>query len=230
MNPSASSNRAYRVAPTDSTTFFPRLFGTHGAVAASHHLAANAGADVLKAGGNAIDAAVAMTFVEGLVDPQMNSIGGECPLLVRLSGSDRVVALNGNMAAPGRATPEEFRRRGLDHVPDEDILAAGVPATFSALVTALSRFGTLSLADAVQPALALARDGFPISNGLVNQHKFGLRALEEKFGEWAGSCALYLPHGVPQVGSLMKNPALARMYEHLAAAERGAGGNRAAKL
>ncbi len=230
MNPSATSNRAYRVAPTDHTTFFPRLFGTHGAVAASHHLAVDAGVDVLKAGGNAIDAAVAMTFVEGLVDPQMNSIGGECPLLIRLAGSDKVVALNGNMAAPGRATPEEFRRRGLDHVPDEDILAAGVPATFSAMITALSRFGTLSLADAVAPALELATKGFPVSNGLVNQHKFGLKALGEKFGEWPGSRALYLSNGVPEVGSLMKNAALAGMYDHLANAERNAAGDRAAKL
>ena len=230
MNPSARSNRAYRVAPTDRTTFYPRLFGTHGAAAASHHLAVDAGVDVMKAGGNAIDAAVAMTLVEGLVDPQMNSIGGECPLLIRLAGSSKVIALNGNMAAPGRATPGEFRRRGLDHVPDEDILAAGVPATFSALITALARYGTLSLADAVAPALALAKEGFPVSNGLVNQHKFGLRALEPKFGDWEGSRALYLPHGVPEVGSLMKNAALARMYDYLANAERNATGERAAKL
>lgn len=232
MNTSAQSNRAYRIAPTDHTTFYPRLFGTHGAAAASHHLAVNAGVDVLKAGGNAIDAAVAMTFVEGLVDPQMNSIGGECPLLVRLAGSDKVVALNGNMAAPGRATPEEFRRRGLDHVPDEDILAAGVPATFSALITALARFGTLSLSEAVAPALALAKEGFPVSNGLVNQHKFGLVALADKFrNDWPGSGGLYLPGGrVPAVGSLMKNQALARMYDYLASAERGASGDRAAKL
>ncbi len=230
MNSPSQSNRAYRVAPTDHTTFYPRLFGTHGAVAASHHLAVNAGVDVLKAGGNAIDAAVAMTFVEGLVDPQMNSIGGECPLLIRLAGSDKVIALNGNMAAPGRATPEEFRRRGLDHVPDEDILAAGVPATFSALITALSRYGTLSLADAVAPALLLASQGFPVSVGLVHQHKFGLVALEEKFKGWEGSRGLYLAGGVPRPGSLMKNPALARMYDYLANAERKAGGDRAAKL
>ena len=187
--------------------------------------------DVLKAGGNAIDAAVAATLVEGLVDPQMNSIGGECPLLIRLAGSDKVIAFNGNMAAPGRATPEEFRRRGLDHVPDEDILASGVPATFSALVTALTRYGTLSFADAAAPALALASQGFPVSNGLVNQHKFGLKALAQKFEGWPGSHELYVPGGrVREVGSLMKNPALARMYDHLANTERTAAGDRVAKL
>lgn len=235
MNISASSNngsnRAYRVTSTEHTTFFPRLFGTHGAVAASHHLAVNAGVDVLKAGGNAIDAAVAASLVEGLVDPQMNSIGGECPMLIRLAGSDRVISVNGNMAAPGRATPEEFRRRGLDHVPDEDILAAGVPATFSALITALSHYGTLSFADAAAPALALAANGFPVSHGLVNQHKFGLKALAGKFEGWPGSKALYVPGGqVPEVGSLLKNPKLAHMYDHLSNAERSAGGDRAAKL
>jgi len=231
MNASTQSSRAYRVAPTEGTTFHPRLFGTHGAVAASHHLAVNAGVDVLKAGGNAIDAAVAASLVEGLVNPQMNSIGGECPLLIRLAGSDEVISVNGNMAAPGRATPEEFRRRGLDHVPDEDILAAGVPATLSALITALTRYGRLSFADAVAPALALAANGFPVSDGLVNQHKFGLKALAGKFGGWPGSQALYVPGGrVPEPGSLMKNAALARMYDHLANAERSAGGDRAAKL
>ncbi|MEQ1853740.1 MAG: gamma-glutamyltransferase, partial [Chthoniobacteraceae bacterium] len=94
------SRRAYRILPTESTTFHPRLMGRRGAVASNSHLSANAGADVLKAGGNAIDAAVAMAFVEGLVNPQMNTIGGECPILLRVAGDSRVIALNGNMAAP----------------------------------------------------------------------------------------------------------------------------------
>src|SRR6476661_932097 len=100
------SRRAYRTAATDDSTFFPRLIGTNGAVAANSYLSVDAGVDVLKAGGNAIDAAVAASFVEGLVNPQMHTIGGECPILVRPAGEARVYAVNGNMAAPGRATPE----------------------------------------------------------------------------------------------------------------------------
>ncbi len=154
------SSRAYRNAPTDSTTFYPRLIGTHGAVAGNSYLSVDAAVDVLKAGGNAIDAAVAACFVEGLVNPQMHTLGGECPMLLHVAGSksggDRVVSINGNMAAPARATPEEFRRRGLEHVPDEDILAAGVPAAFGALVTALERFGTMPLREVIAPAKALA--------------------------------------------------------------------------
>jgi len=107
------SSRAYRNAPTDSTTFYPRLIGTHGAVAGNSYLSVNAAVDVLKAGGNAIDAAVAACFVEGLVNPQMHTLGGECPMLVRLAGENRVIAVNGNMAAPARATPDAYRSRGL---------------------------------------------------------------------------------------------------------------------
>jgi gamma-glutamyltranspeptidase/glutathione hydrolase len=112
------SSRAYRVAPTDATTFHSRLIGTRGAVAGNSYLSVDAGADVLKAGGNAIDAAVAATLVEGLVNPQMHTIGGECPILLRLAGESRVVSINGNMAAPRAATPDAFRNRGLSDVPE----------------------------------------------------------------------------------------------------------------
>src|SRR5437660_6609644 len=103
------SHRGFRVRSTDHTTFYPRLVGTSAAIASNSYLAVNAGVDVLKAGGNAIDAAVASAFVEGVVNPQMHTIGGECPMLIRQAGSARVVAVNGNMAAPQRATPAEYR-------------------------------------------------------------------------------------------------------------------------
>jgi len=211
------SRRAYRVLPTEGRTFHPRLMGTRGAVAANSNLSANAGADVLKAGGNAIDAAVAASFVEGLVNPQMHTIGGECPILVRLAGESRVIAVNGNMAAPARATPEAFRARGLADVPDSGILAAGVPAAFGALVTALQRWGTMPLGEVIAPAMHLAKEGFPVSEGLRNQHKYGIAPMQARFkAEWPGSAMLYLP--VPEVGARLRNPALARSFEYLAAA------------
>jgi gamma-glutamyltranspeptidase/glutathione hydrolase len=147
----------------------------------------------------------------------MHTIGGECPILVRAAGADRVYAVNGNGAAPARATPEEFRRRGLEHVPDEDILAATVPAAFGALATALARFGTLPLREVIAPALALAKNGFPASTGLVHQERYGLRALADKFAGWSGSRAIYLP--LPEAGQLLRNEPLARTYEHLARAK-----------
>jgi gamma-glutamyltranspeptidase/glutathione hydrolase len=211
------SRRVYRILPTDATPFHPRLFGTRGAVAANSNLSVDAGADILKAGGNAIDAAVAATFVEGLVNPQMHTIGGECPMLVRPAGEARVYAVNGNMAAPMNATPEAYRARGLKDVPSEGILAAGAPAAFSALVTALARWGTMPLREVVAPALALAKNGFPVSEGLVRQHKYGLRDLQEKFRSWPGSARLYCPS--PEPGQILRNEALARVYDHLAGAK-----------
>jgi len=215
------SRRAYRILPTESRTFHPRLMGTHGAVASNSNLSASAGADVLKAGGNAIDAAVAASFVEGLVNPQMHTIGGECPILVRLAGESRVFAVNGNMAAPTRATPEAFRTRGLTDIPDAGILAAGVPAAFGALVTALQKWGTMPLSEVIAPAIHLAKTGFPVSEGLRNQHKYGIAPMQERFkAEWPGSAQLYLPGGrVPEVGERFRNPALARTFAHLAAAK-----------
>ncbi len=212
------SRRAYRVLPTESTTFHPRIIGRRGAVAGNSYLSVNAGVDVIKAGGNAIDAAVAAAFVEGLVNPQMHTIGGECPLLVRLAGEQRVHAVNGNMAAPARATPDEYRARGFSDVPDSGILAAGVPAAFGALLTALTRWGTLPFKEVVAPALELAKNGFPVSEGLVRQHKYGIAPMQERFRrEWPGSAALYLPGGkVPEVGDLLRNAALAQAFEYLA--------------
>lgn len=212
------SRRAYRVLPTDATTFHPRWFGTRGAVAANSNLSVHAGAEAMQAGGNAFDAAVAAAFVEGVVNPQMHTIGGECPILVRQAGENRVIAINGNMAAPARATPEAYRARGLADVPDSGILAAGVPAAFGALMTVLVRWGKLPLKEVIAPALALAKNGFPVSEGLRNQHKYGVAALQPRFEkEWPGSAKLYLPGGrVPEVGALFRNPALAKTFDYLA--------------
>ncbi len=191
-------------------------------MAANSYLSVDAGVDILKAGGNAIDAACAATLVEGLVNPQMHTLGGECPILVRPAGEARVVCLNGNMAAPAAATPDAFRKRGLSDVPEEGILAAGVPAAFSAVMTALSRWGTMSLRDVSAHARELAANGFPVSAGLRHQHKYGIAHLQDRFvSEWHGSAALYLRNGkeVPEVGELMKNEALARVLDHLANAK-----------
>ena len=116
------------------------------------------------------------------------------------------------MAAPSRATPEAYRARGLEDVPDSGILAAGVPAAFGALVTALERWGTMPLKEVIAPARALAKTGFPVSEGLRNQHRFGIAPMAARFRrEWPGSAKLYLP--LPDVGALMRNEALARVLD-----------------
>ena len=226
------STRQYGTDDTEGNPYFPRLLGTHGAVTAEHYLAAQAGADVLKAGGNAVDAAVAATFVEGVVNPNMHTIGGECPMLIYMADSGKVVCVNGNMAAPELATPQAFLDRGLDGVATEGILAAGVPAVFGALITALTHFGTFAFSEAVAPAISLAREGFPVHKGLIRQPRYGIAALAEKFrSQWPGSAALYLPDDtVPEEGRILRNPALADTYLTLGAAERSSGGGRESRL
>ena len=217
--------------------------GRRAMLATEHYLSASAGARIFALGGNAIDAAVAATFVEGLVNPHMHTIGGEAPMLIYSASARRVVAINGNMTAPARATIAHFRALGIELIPPAGLLAAGVPAAFDALVTALRDFGTRSLADVLEPALQLAGDGFPMHEGLSGYSDLGdeaagsagasLRSHANRFlTKWPSTGRVYLPDGkVPRPGSVLKNPALANFFTRLLDAESAAKGRgRAAGL
>jgi gamma-glutamyltranspeptidase/glutathione hydrolase len=221
-----TSTRAFRSASTDGVTFYPRVFGSRGAVAAEHYSAALAGIEILRMGGNAIDAACAAALVEGVVNPHMHTIGGELPILIA-TPDGAVTCINGNMAAPGKATPQAFRDLGHDAIPSEGVLAGGVPGALGAIVEALSRFGRLNFEQVSARATELARDGFPAHAGLLRQHKSGIGENAEKFTRWSGTAAIYLPDGrVPREGELLRNPALAQMFAHLVEAERRSRGDR----
>ena len=222
------SSRSFRSKPNSDVTYYPRLQGTNGACATHHNLSAMAARDVLSNGGNAVDAAVAAVLVEGLVNPHMNSIGGECPILIRMADTGKVVAINGNTAAPQGANPEYFLRRGWKDMPDSGILAAGVPATMASLLLALESFGRLSFADVATTCLALANGGFPVHRGLLHQENFGILDMAARINrEWPGSATLYLVNGNPPAeGSLIRNTALASMLNYLIGEERGANGSR----
>ncbi len=201
--------------------------GTHGMVATEHYLSAFIGVEVLKDGGNAVDAAVAATFAEGVLNPHMHTIGGEVPMLIYMAESGQVSAINGNTAAPQRATIEWFTDHGMSLIPGEGLLAAGVPAAPGALITALERFGTMTLAEVLQPALELARDGFPMHPGLVGPSDYLLfsiwHCIETFQQRWSTSAKLYLPQGrLPEVGTIFRNHDLAHTFERLLLAERSA--------
>src|SRR2546426_2402382 len=110
-----------------SVAFRPTIMGTHGMVATEHYLSAFIGATILRQGGNAVDAAVAAIFAEGVVNPHMHTLGGEVPMLISNAATGQVVALNGNTAAPQRATIDWFTQRGMTLIPGEGLLAAGSP-------------------------------------------------------------------------------------------------------
>jgi len=217
------------------TTIYPLILGREAMISTEHYLSASAGARMFARGGNAIDAAVAATLVEGVVNPHMHTIGGEAPMLIYVANAARVVAVNGNMVAPGKATIAYYRGQGMSLVPGDGLLAAGVPAAFDALAAVLGCFGTLSLADVVEPALKLCEDGMPMHAGLSGHGdtpddlsgligRASLRNNEHKFRErWPTTAAIYLPNGeLPRPGDIIKNPALARVFHRLVDAEAGA--------
>jgi len=214
-------------------SLYPLVMGRHAMIASEHYLSAAAGARIFTLGGNAIDAAIAAAFVEGIVNPHMHTIGGEAPILIRPAGGSEVFAINGNMIAPQRATIEHYRSLGLELVPPSGLLAAGVPAALDAFVTALSKFGTMSLAQVLEPALEIAEDGFAVHPGLSGAELSAdaqyagagasIRNFVKKFHEeWPSTAAIYLPDGnVPKPGTVLKNPALGRFYRKILDAESG---------
>jgi gamma-glutamyltranspeptidase/glutathione hydrolase len=201
--------------------------GTHGMVASEHYLSAVVGMQMLQRGGNAVDAAVATTFAEGVVNPHMHTLGGEAPMLIYMADRQQVHAVNGNTAAPQGATIQWYTDHGFSLIPGEGVLAAGVPAACGALLTALEHFGTMRLGEVLQPALELARDGFPMHPGLIGPSDylpFSIWHAQEKFRRrWPTSAQLYLPGGqLPAVGDIFRNPDLAWTFAYMLQAEQEA--------
>src|SRR5260370_7507560 len=112
------------------TTIYPLIMGRRAILATEHSLSAAAGAGIFARGGNAIDAALAATFVEGVVNPHMHTIGGEAPMLIYSAIARRVVALNGNMMAPAPATTEHYRPLAPALPPGSGLPPARVPPPF----------------------------------------------------------------------------------------------------
>ena len=190
----------------------PDVRGTSGAVSAGHPLAAAAGHDVLRRGGNAMDAAIAMAGVLAVVRPHMNGIGGDAFALYYEAETGQVHAMNGSGRAGALATPALFAERGLDEMPGNGPLSVSVPGAVAAWVDALDRFGTLPREELLAPAIRYARDGFPVSTRLASDIVASSGALNDP------ARALYTPGGEPPpVGSLLRNPALAATLERIAA-------------
>ena len=198
----------------------PTVRGFGGAVAAGHYLAAQAGAQLLAAGGNAADAACAMGFALQVVEPHMNGPAGEVPILYRDAASARVHAISGQGPAPAAATLARMAEAGFDRIPGDGLAAATVPAAFDAWCLLLERFGTRTLEDVLAPARALAERGFPMYPFLRGVLSF----MEPRFREeWPSSAELYLP--LRRVGERQTNPAWAAVLAAIVRAEKDARAN-----
>src|SRR6187397_2957291 len=175
----------------------PELSGTFGMVASTHWLASAAGMAALERGGNAFDAAVTAGFVLQVVEPHSNGPGGEVPILLFSAERDEVLVVCGQGVAPGDATIGHFRDLGLELVPGTGLLPACVPGAFDAWLQLLRDFGTLALANVLEPAIGYAEHGYPLVPGICRT----IASMERLFREeWPGSAELYLP--VPEAGAL----------------------------
>jgi gamma-glutamyltranspeptidase/glutathione hydrolase len=201
---------------TGTFTTRPELRGTFGMVASTHWLASAAGMAALERGGNAFDAAVTAGLVLQVVEPHLNGPGGEAPILLYSAERDEVLVVAGQGVAPAAATTARFRELGLELVPGTGLLPACVPGALDAWLLLLRDFGSLSLAEVLEPAIGYADHGYPLVAGICD----AISSMEPMFRhEWPGSAELYLP--VPTAGDLFRNRDLAVTWQRLLEEARG---------
>ena len=206
-------------------------------VVAPHPLAAEAGATMLRMGGNAVDAAAAVQWALNVVEPPMSGVGGGAFILMYLADSGRLLAIDGRETAPAAASPTMFENAPLGstvgHVrPSKEQLgiAVGVPGTLAAFDMALSEYGTMGLGQTLAPAIAVADEGFVVDAHLA----FWIRTNYDKLRSWPASAEIYLTGatcplaalpgasdvgcaGIPRLeGDVLRNPDLANTFRLLA--------------
>lgn len=190
------------------------VMARNGMVATSQPLAAQAGLQVLVDGGNAFDAAITTAAVLNVVQPMSTGVGGDCFALLYLAESGEVKALNGSGHSPVALGLDEFRARGLEHVPTTGMLPVTVPGTVDGWATLLAEHGTYTLAEALAPAIYYAEEGFPVTEVIARsweRHAPKLRATED-------AAAHYLVDGerAPRPGEVFRLPALANTLRQIA--------------
>lgn len=189
------------------------VIAPHAMVATSQPLAVQAGVDVMRRGGSAVDAAIAANAVLGVVEPMSCGLGGDLFVLGWDAGSGQLYGLNGSGRSPRQATRRAFRDRGLDRIPLRGPLSWSVPGCVDGWFTLHARYGRLAMPDLLAPAIAYARDGFPVSPRIAQSWKRETTLLSED----PGAARAFLPGGAaPRGGQPVTNPDLAGCLEALA--------------
>jgi gamma-glutamyltranspeptidase/glutathione hydrolase len=185
-----------------------------GVVASESVLASQVGASILERGGNAIDAAVAMNAMMGLVAPMNDGIGGDLFAIIYEAKSGKLYGLNASGWAPKGLTVEHLRAKGRKDMPGRGIDAATVPGAVNGWEKLLTRFGRKRFADVLAPSIAYADAGFPVGEVVSVYWKDSEKVLRED----AATTHTFLPGGrLPQAGELFRNPELAQTYRQIAA-------------
>src|SRR5262245_29435272 len=189
------------------------VMARNGVIATSQPLATAAGLRVLESGGNAIDAAVTAAMVLSVVEPTMNGPGGDLFAIVYSAKDKTVHGLNSSGRAGSLATPEEFRKRGLQRIPLRGELSVSVPGVVDGWNELLTKHGTRTLAQAIEPAIKYARDGYAVSEIIAGQWK----EVENLLAHDPYAAKTFLIDGkAPKPGDVFRNPALANSLELIA--------------
>lgn len=191
--------------------------GKIGMVAAAHPLASQIGVEILKKGGNAVDAAIATAFGLGVVEPNASGLGGGGFIIIYLAKTKEIVAIDYREMAPLKATPDMY-----DLTPEGKVMnnestighrAVAVPGTLAGLTTALGKYGTMNLKDIMSPAIRIAEDGYVVSPTLNGMMKDNF----EKLTRFPAAAEIYLKNGLPyEAGDRLVLKDLAKTYRLIA--------------
>jgi gamma-glutamyltranspeptidase/glutathione hydrolase len=192
--------------------------GDRGMAAASHPAVALAAVEILRSGGNAVDAAIAAIALQGVIDPHMTGIGGDC-FAIYAPASGKPVAINGSGRAPLKAELGWFRQQGLASIPDDSPHAVTVPGAVDAWCRLSADFGSKGLDEVLAPAIRAAETGFVVTpRAALDWARYGNRIERHHTG-----VPVYLPGGTaPAVGSKLSHPALGATLRRIAREGRGA--------
>ena len=190
-----------------------------GMVCAAQPLAVQIGIDILKAGGNAVDAAIAVNAALGLMEPVSCGVGGDLFAIVWDAKTGKLYGLNASGRSPYLLTIEEVKKHGLTSMPYTGVVPQTVPGCVDGWFELHKKFGKLPMTDVLAPAIRYAEDGFPVTEVIAHYWAIGGRRLKDE----PNFAATYLPGGrAPAKGEIFRNPDLARTYRTLAGKGRDA--------
>lgn len=188
------------------------IIAPHGMAATSQPLATQIALDILKAGGSAVDAAIAANAALGLMEPTGSGIGGDLFAIVWDAENRELVGLNASGRAPALMTLDYFAENDIQSIPDYGPLPVSVPGAVDGWFELHGRYGQLPMADVLASAIAYAKDGFPVSEIIAASMATNAKVL----GQYPGFSETYMPNGqTPAKGEMFRNPRLAETYQML---------------
>ncbi len=208
----------FKTPETFPQRYRPLTMAPHGMVASPHYLASQAGVDILKKGGTAVDAAIATNSVLNVVYPHMCGIGGDAFWLVYDAAKRDLAFLNASGRSAYEATIETYKKAGMNSMPVRGPLTVTVPGAVDGWFEAHRRYGSLPMAVLLETAIAYARKGYPVSHVL----SFKTQEAIGELSSYSTSKSLFLPGGkAPRPGDVLTNPGLASSLEKIAREGRG---------